>query len=277
MKETPNHKRTRRGGGDRVGHRFSLSSGILLALAFSAGLGCPAFGEGPAGPDTLFLRDGSVLQGTVLRDAEGGYHVSNSLYGKVAVDESAVLYFLPGPRDMPIHSENQVILPGTLEVLTTFSRAVPERSGGSPAFRLLVPGSVDAVHAADGSLVPSESRDVAGSSLVTVDYARLGESVDRIFITSVQKEILTARENGNLAFRTKRILDEAGTIRLVVEYPQEWSIESLSPEPTFRFPGMVVWEVSLKRQQTFQPAAVFVPTEARAVSVDPGATPGEGE
>lgn len=241
---------------------------LLLVLLLSLGTGTIVRAQNPADQDVLFLRDGSVLQGSVLRDTAGTYHVHNSLFGTVTVEESAVLYLLPGRRDQPVLPENCVILPGSLEVITSISRPIPPREAENQEFHLLVPGAVDNVHRADGRPVRFRRRDVAGSSLVTIEYGDLGNAVDRVFISSVQKEVLHSREDGSLEFRTKRILNEAGTVRLMLEYPQEWSIRSVSPKPSFQTPGMTVWETPLRRQETFLPTVLFETPEPQAASAE---------
>jgi hypothetical protein len=127
---------------------------------------------------------------------------------------------------------------------------------------------VDAVHRADGRPIPFDPRDIAGSSLITIKYGDTGNTVDRVFLSSVQKEILRRREDGSLEFRTKRILNEEGTVRLMMEYPQEWSARSTTPEPSLQMPGMIVWETALRRQQTFLPTVIFDLPEPQAASAD---------
>jgi hypothetical protein len=44
---------------------------------------------------------------------------------------------------------------------------------------------------------------------------------------------------------------------MILEHPRYWKVDSISPEPVHRFEGLIVWEKSLKRQQTFGPTVVF--------------------
>jgi hypothetical protein len=266
MMNTPINEKGRPGPGWCASRGPGASRKFLFVLLLALGTGAIARAQNPADQDILFLRDGSVLQGSVLRDSGGTYHVHNPLFGTVAVEESAVLYRLPGRRDAPILSESHVIFPGSLEVITSFSRPIPPREGENEEFHLLVPGAVDNVHRADGRPVRFRRRDIAGSSLVTIEYRDIGNAVDRVYLSSVQKEILHQREDGSLEFRTKRILNEAGTVRLMVEYPQEWSVRSASPKPSFQTPGMIVWEAALRRQETFLPTVFFEIPDPQAAS-----------
>lgn len=231
--------------------------GLLIFCLFSISGGASAAGTEEGSFDTLFLRDGSILQGTILRDSHGRYYVSNPLYGDVAIDGEAVLYLLPKSKEDRWAVETHVAVQETLEVISTFSQAVPEPVTGGGSFSLLMPGKVESVSDRNSAVIPFQSREIPGLTIIKVEYEDIPGPDERLVITSRQSGLLQPTETGALEFRAKRVFDDRTDIRMILEHPPAWEVESISPQPVHRFEGLIVWEKSLKRQQTFLPTVRF--------------------
>jgi len=216
----------------------------------------------PAEPeafDTLFLRDGSVLQGLIVKDSRGRYHIDHPILGDLSVGEEAVVYLLPKQEGEAWMTETHVIVRETLGVISVLSRAIPERNGESARFNLLVPGRVDSINDRSGSTVPFRSREMGGLTIVTIEYADVSAPAKGLLITSRQTGLLRTTGTGEIEFQAKRVFNESTNIRMVLEHPAGWKVSGVSPEPAHGFGGLIVWEKGLKRQQTFLPTVTFQP------------------
>lgn len=230
-----------------------LVIGLVVVL-----LGMPAGGAADVDSvDTLFLRDGSILQGIVVKDSHGKHHVYNSLYGEIAVDDQDVLYVLPKEEDTPFLTETHVVVGETLDVISTFFRDIPEAKPETEQFHLLIPGRIDSVYEEGDGVVPFETRPIGDFSLMAVRFADIQSSSHRLLITSRQQGMLELTDSDGVRFGVKQVLDEEGRIRMILEHPRYWQVDSISPEPVHRFEGLIVWEKSLKRQQRFTPTVTF--------------------
>ncbi|MBN1865655.1 hypothetical protein JW916_00030 [Candidatus Sumerlaeota bacterium] len=234
--------------------RFRLAGPCFLALWIVAGLCSPGYAQKPAKADTLYLRDGSVLTGLVLEDTQGDYYIYNAKCGKLAVKKNDVLYAMApdmGPHSM---SESYIVIDESSDAISTLQRPIPPRTEGVTSFTLLVPGYIENVR--DGIVpdVPYESSAVADASKVTIRYQDLSPRAERLYMTTRQKGLLEPTESGTVRFSTNYTLSEAGTIRVVVKFPDLWKVESASPAPERTFEGLVVWEQPLRRQQKFVPS-----------------------
>jgi hypothetical protein len=207
--------------------------------------------------DTLYLRDGSVLTGTPTRETETAYVLAGASYGEIQVPKAEVLYLeteSPGIRtEIFTLSRNGAV------VMARFQRAVPAPGTRTGNFRLLIPGSVQSVWDESGRKIPFDRQEIAGNSLVAIQYDHLAESTDLLTFTALQPQLLLQDPSGALTLRLRYVLNQAETLKVIVKYPTEYSLASVTPPPDVRLDGLIVWEKSLKRQQEFNPQAVLAP------------------
>ena len=119
--------------------------------------------------DTLYLRDGSVLKGIVVKDGQGGYLVQ-SRHGVLSVDAEEILYRLPKDDDLHTISESYILLEGTLEAIAILQRDVPAQRKGVQEFLVLVPGLVEAVRDGSDEEIPFERQEIGDLSKVTIRF-----------------------------------------------------------------------------------------------------------
>ena len=206
--------------------------------------------------DTLYLRDGSVLTG-VLTPVDNGYIFSSTTFGEIQVPQSEVLYLdraLPGVKE-----ETLILSREGATVLARFQRPVPAPGTRTGSFHFLIPGSVQSVRAENIGNIPYDMKKIAGNSLVTISYESLAETTDILTFTALQPLLLQHDPSGTLTLRLRYVLDQAETLRVIVKYPAEFSVQSVSPPAAAQLDGLIVWEHSLKRQQDFNPQVIFVP------------------
>jgi hypothetical protein len=223
---------------------------LLLAVCLSA-----AEAQSPS-VETLFLKDGSIIKGTVLKDGSGVYVVYNN-HGKISVNSREVLYRHSAQSEEGSLTETYILLDASAEALSVLQREIPDRKENAESFRLLVPGSVDAVFDEKDIAVPFEAVSLGSLNRLTVRYADLRPNAGSLFITSRQTSLLSPGAPDALEFRQDYTVDREGLLRILVNYPLDWTAETVSPEPTRVFPGLVVWEPTLKRQQRFSPRIHF--------------------
>lgn len=206
--------------------------------------------------ETLFLRDGSVIKGTVLKDGSGVYVVYNN-HGKISVNSREVLYRHSAQSDQNSITETYILLDASTEALAVVQRRIPDRREDAKTFRLLVPGSVDAVYDEKDLAVPFQRRQVGSLTQLTIRYADLRPKAESLFVTCRQGEILSSDSPNSLRFRQDYTVDREGLLRVLVNFPLEWTAETVSPGPARTFPGLIVWEPTLGRQQRFSPHILF--------------------
>jgi hypothetical protein len=207
--------------------------------------------------ENLYLRDGSVLTGIRTRETETAYVLVSASYGEIQVPKAEVLYL---ETDSPgIRTETFTLSRDGAVVLARFQRAVPTPVARTGSFRLLIPGSVQSVWDKGGRKIPFNKQEIAGNSLITIHYDRLAASTDVLTFTALQPQLLLQAPSGALTFRLRYVPDQAETLKVIVTYPTDYSVTSVTPSPDIRLDGLIVWENFLKRQQEFNPQAVLVP------------------
>ncbi|MFH0792684.1 MAG: hypothetical protein V2A74_01485 [bacterium] len=224
---------------------------VLVGLAF-----CFAVAAHAQGGDALYLRDGSVLRGDIVRDTLGDYLVFNK-YGSLSISAKDVLYRVDGDEGETLANETYIIIDKSRDVIAVLQRDVPKREKDGESFNLLVPGSVEAVTDGFESEIAYQTKSVAGLTRVTIRYSDVPPEVAHVFVTTRQKNLLEEDKEGNLKFRQDYVLDTEGTLKVLVKYPESWKVGEVAPEPSRRYEGLLVWEARLKRQQGFAAETVF--------------------
>lgn len=207
--------------------------------------------------DILYLRDGSVLTGTLAKETEETYVLSSASCGEVQVPRSEVLYLDADPPG--VRTETFVLSPDGAGVIARLQRSVPPSATRAGSFHLLIPGSVRSVRDHNGGDIPFDRQEIAGNSLITIAYDRLDKSTDVLTITALQPQLIRRDPSGSLTLRLRYVPDQAETLTVTVKYPTEFKLKSATPPPKTQLDGLIVWELPLKRQQEFNPRAVLVP------------------
>lgn len=207
--------------------------------------------------DTLYLRDGSVLTGELTHTTDNGYILSSTAYGGVQVPLSEVLYL---NRESPgVKEETFILFRDGITVLAHLQRTVPAPGTHTGSFHILIPGSVQSVRATNIGDIPFDMQEIAGNSLVTISYDCLAETTDVLTFTTLQPLLPRHDPSGTLTLRLRYVPDQAETLRVIVKYPVEFTVQSVSPSVKVRLDGLIVWEHTLKRQQDFNPQVIFTP------------------
>lgn len=230
---------------------------VLWLAALSALCG-QSFAAQPApsdeSQDTLYLRDGSVIKGTVIKDGLGHYLVQNK-YGEFYVEEPDILHKLA--EEGLLFTESYFLIGKLAEVLSVLQREVPERAQGSECFNLLVPGTVEGIYDDKNVKVIFQSRPVGGMSRVMVRYGDVAPKGKSLFVTARQKDILKTPGPGAIQFQQQYTVETDGVVKVAVKYPAEWTPIEISPKPALQAAGLIVWKQALKRQQNFGPSITF--------------------
>ncbi|MBN2456561.1 MAG: hypothetical protein JXB29_08535 [Sedimentisphaerales bacterium] len=206
--------------------------------------------------DTFYLKDRSVLSGSILEETAEDFLVDNLSLGQIYILREDIIY-----RETPqadTLSESYTILGRTLEIIANLSRSVPQRRPDVNSFNLLIPGNVLSVIDTDGSDIFFEQRPIGDSDLITIDYGQLSPQTNRITIITRQQG-LVQEESGLCTFRLKYILNEDSRIRVIIRYPEVFRLESIKPEPKVKCKGLIVLDQEIRRQQHFTPQVQFIP------------------
>jgi hypothetical protein len=206
--------------------------------------------------DTLYLRDGSVLNGDILEEKTEDFLIDNPGLGQLYVLREDIIY-----RETPQADtlcESFMIVGQGLDIIAHLSRSVPEIMRDAESFNLLVNGNVLSVIDADGSDITFEKWSIGDSDLITIDYDQLGPETERLSIITKQQGLIQA-ESGLYVFRLKYILNQDSRVRIIIKYPQNFHLESIKPEPKIKGAGIIVWDQQIKRQQHFVPEIRFIP------------------
>jgi len=223
-----------------------LTAFTLLGLSPASGLSC----------DTLYLRDGSVLKGTVVKDREGSYLVYNS-YGKLSVNAREVLYRASEQTTKPSVTDTYILVEGATDVVSILQKPIPDRQEGKPDFSFLLPGHVEAVYDEADRPVEFELNALPSLSRAVIRFADLSPKGTVLFLTSNQSGLIESRDEGCCVFQHNYTVDTDGTLRVLVKFPLDWIVEEVRPEPTRTYSGLIVWEKDLRRQQRFSPRVLF--------------------
>jgi hypothetical protein len=223
----------------------------VLVLMVLAG---PWLAAGARG-GTLYLKDGSILIGTVSNGAADRYLLSIPLFGEVSIPRTNVVYRLED--DPNTLSESYRIMGAGLGVIGHLVRPIPERLQGRDRFSLLIPGDVWTVTDTAGRPVPFIPRLLGQTSHLTVDYNDLPAGTTRLIITTWLAGLLEQTASGDLALRLHYILDQERDVRVVVTYPTGMIVKGVNPQASTHLPGLIVWQRHLARQQQFAPEVVL--------------------
>lgn len=222
-----------------------------LALLVPAGMCAKVWAE------TVYLRDGSVLTGTIISETEEACVIANEHYGEVSFQKGEIVYQEKDPHE--VRTESFVITEDHSTVLAHLQRPVPAQKSESVTFNLLVPGDVQAVLDANGVSINFDEKKIADNSLVTVGYSAFSVRSNEITIVTLQQGLIESTTSGRSLFRLKYLLDQEDDLRIIVKYPKALEPESMNPDPEQRDKGLVVWEKHLRRQQQFNPQIIFLP------------------
>lgn len=232
-----------------MAHRLiHIKIGMLLAFVFVRAVTLSA--------DTLYLRDGSVLTGTLTHTIDNGYILSTA-YGEVQVPQSEVLYL--NSESPGIKEETFILFRDGTTVLAHLQRTVPAPGTRTGSFHFLIPGSVKSVRTKNIGDIPYDMQEISGNSLVTISYDCLSETTDVLTFTALQPPLPRHDPSGTLTLRLRYVPDQAETLKVIVKYPVEFNVKSVSPPAKVQLDGLIVWEHSLKRQQDFNPQVIFTP------------------
>lgn len=207
-------------------------------------------------PDTLYLRDGSVLRGDVVKDSMGNYVVYNK-FGEFTIKVEEVIYRVSEENGEKFVQEIYIVTGKRAEIISILQREIPTRNENATSFNLLLPGTVEGVFDGDDQEVPYQSRSLGGVSKITINYDDIVSDEKYLFITTRQKDFLKSDGQGSLIYDYNFTPDSETNIKLLVKYPKDWHADQISPEPTKRYEGLVVWHLKLRRQQNFNPSITF--------------------
>ncbi len=210
-----------------------------------------------ASADTLYLTDGSVVTGVVMSETHDEIVLANRLYGDLVIERQDVLYRDGAER--PDRVETYAITQDGITVIARLQRAVPPQRKDASSFNLLVPGSIRAVTDANGVELPFSQRTLGENTLATLMWDDLGQDMGLLTLTSVQKTVVSPSAAGQLIFRANYTVNQAQSLRVIVRYPGNFNLISLSPTPDVELDGLLIWNRQLRRQQRFQPQILFAP------------------
>ena len=209
-----------------------------------------------ASADTLYLTDGSVVTGIVIAETDDEIVLANRLYGDLAIERQDVLY--QDGAERPDRVETYALTQDGITVIARLQRALPPRRNDAPSFNLLVPGSIRAVTDANGIELPFSQRTLGENSLATLVRKDLGQD-GLLTFTTVQKTLVSPSAAGQLTFRVNYTVNQAQSLRVIVRYPGNFNLISLSPAPDVELDGLLIWDRQLRRQQRFQAQILFSP------------------
>jgi hypothetical protein len=215
---------------------------------------------GSTGPgvraDSLFLRDGSVLQGRISQGPSGDYVVSNPRYGQVTVSQADVVYrYSEGPS---VQMETYIVSVDGLNVVSS-RHEIPARMPDKETFNLLASGRLLSVLDPNGLAVPVQVQDLGQTSVISVPYKSLASGAAFLTVTTEEQGLLRPLDSGLWSLQLHHIPSHEETLRVIVSYPPTFKCRQVSPEPAVQATGLVVWEKTLQRQQSFSPEIQFAP------------------
>jgi hypothetical protein len=206
--------------------------------------------------DTLYLRDGAVLRGDIVKDSMGNYVVYNK-YGELTVKVDDVIYRVSEEKDEKFVQEIYIVTGKKAEIISILQREIPTHDENVQGFNLLVPGTVVGVFDADDQEVFYQSTSLGGVSKITINYGDIISEGKYLYITTRQHDLLRTDEQGRIMYTYNFTPDSEAVIKLLVKYPRDWHVDQISPQPATRYEGLVVWHLKLRRQQNFNPTITF--------------------
>lgn len=209
------------------------------------------------GADTLYLNDGSVLKGTLTEDNGEVVHLENPLFGFVQVYGEGILYQESDSNQ--VHVESFTLVDNGTWILNQMNKPVPERKGDSTSFRMMIPGTIQALRDSQGQEVPFTHRVIGGNSLITVHFDDMATEAEQLTITTLRAGLVFQESSGEMAFRLKYIPAREQRTKIILRYPTTLTQQDIQPPPLFTGAGLVIWEQDLQRQQQFKPEIVFTP------------------
>jgi hypothetical protein len=234
---------------ERIRHLREAMTAAIAALCLAG----PAVQTARA--DSLFLKDGSVLQGRISQGPSGDYVVSNPRYGQVSVSQADVVYRQSeGPA---VQVETFIVSLNGLSVVSSRRQEVPARMPDKETFNLLATGKVLSVLDPNGLAVPVQVQDLGQTSVISVAYNSLAAGAAFLTVTTEEQGMLRPLDSGLWSLQLHHIPAREETLRIIVSYPASFKCRQASPEPTVQATGLIVWERTLQRQQGFSPEIQF--------------------
>lgn len=207
--------------------------------------------------DTLYLDDGSVLTGLVIQDADKDCVIATAVLGDLVVSKSHILF--QDSSTQVDRLETFAITRDASAVISRVSCQVPTLQPDTPSFKRLITGEVQTICDSNGLEIPFTTQLIGNNSLVTINTLDMAPDTRTLIATTLQDGLIHPTPTGHLAFTTRFIPNEEQTIRVVLKYPKAFKLQSISPEPKLQLDGLIVWEQTVKRQQTFSPTITFMP------------------
>lgn len=236
-------------------HRHAATAGLVwLAILAAASLHAAA----PEIPDTLFLRDGSVLKGIAVPDPDGAVAVYSN-YGCLTMSPGDVLYRLAPAAPQPTVSDIYLLSSSGENAIVTSVRPVPAPESKATTFSLLFPGKVLSVRDTYDQPLAYRSQRAGIASRVIVQYADLPQTTGTLSVSTQVDDAIARRRDGKLEFQIGYTLERDGLASLLLRIPADWKLDSTSPRPEIQLDGLLVWRRQLRRQQSFSAHAVFLP------------------
>jgi len=187
----------------------------------------------------------------------GGTMLVYTTYGSLTVDAHDVLFRMQPSSTATGVSEVYILGAAMDRAVATFTRAIPQADPDATTFSLLVPGRVISVHDCADAPVAYQSEDAGPVTRLVVRYSDVPKGSGCIYVTAQVDDVLTRAADGSMGFRQSYTLDQDARMRVVVKYPADWEVKTVSPPPATRADGLLVWDQLLRRQLTCAPSVTF--------------------
>ena len=223
-----------------------------IGLAFWVGM---MLGAAWVQAETIYLKDGTVLNGTVLDETAEDLVIANEAYGELVILRDHVIY-----RDAyqeSLQTESFVVTADGTAVIARLQRRVPRPLPEGGSVNQLVPGDVQSVETLKGQQIPFDKHLIADNSLISIESGSIPDETEWVILTSLQTTTLKEMGSGQKQFRLKYQLNDRSHLKVVVRLPASASIQNVTPKPQLQSGGLVVWDRTLERQQIFQPEIRF--------------------
>ncbi len=204
----------------------------------------------------VHLLDGSIIVGKVSEDGAGGYVVSTK-YGELSVSAEDVLYVAKDEEKTGVRGETHILTGNKGEVIAILQKAIPERREDAPVFGFLLPGSVVEVSDLRNRRIPYQALPAGAFTRLGVRYEDVGPKDKYLLITVREGDFLKSDDESGHVYQHSLTPDRGVVFELRVQHPQDWQVARVSPEPTTRYPAMILWRIELKKQQDFTPFISF--------------------
>ncbi len=207
--------------------------------------------------EILYLKDGSVITGTVLDETSRDLVIANDDYGELVILLAHVIY--RDAQEENVRTESFALTSDGTAVVARLQRAVPTSLPEGGSINQLVPGDVQSMMTRKGQAIPFDKHIIADNSLLSIDTGNLPEETQWIILTSLQTTDITDLGADQKRFGLKYQLNEKSHLKVVVKLPASVQVLSVTPKPRVQSAGLIVWDRTLERQQIFQPEVVFEP------------------